>query len=153
MGILGFLITYCIWVCWEDMSGSIGGNKHLSRKSEGMKVYVYAAELLLLHSLTEWGKWLHSYCSHLLSNVGKATTWTTQPGPRLAWQVVSEREDTVRETSASWPSPWWQGSPSASKWYECLSSFLLHLASLVKSWNSECPMSCFLGPDNPSAFV
>jgi len=33
-----------------------GGNKHLSRKNEGTKVYMYATELLLLYFLTEQGK-------------------------------------------------------------------------------------------------
>lgn len=110
-----------------------------------MKVYVCAAELLLLYSLTEWGKWLRSYCSSLLSYVEKAITWTTQPGLCVAWQVVSERVDAVWETSDSQPSPWWQGSPSTSKRYECLSSFLLHLPSLVRSWNGELPHLAFPG--------
>lgn len=109
---------------WEHTPGRTGGNKPLSRKSEGIRMYVCAAELLLLYSLTQWGKWLFGYCSYLLSYVGKATTWTTQPRLCLAWQVGSEREDAVWEMSASQPSPWWQGSLPTSKCYKCLFLFI-----------------------------
>ena len=92
---------------WEGMSG---GNKHLSRKNEGTKVYMYATELLLLYFLTEQGKWLHSYCSYLPSNAGKATTPT--PSQDCVWLAAQkERMQSEKYLPDSQPPPWWEGHP------------------------------------------
>lgn len=147
--ILGFSIltavSFAEMICQEGLTEiSIWGGRVREWRSTRMPH-------ILLYSLREWGKQAHSYCSHLLSSAGKATIWATQPRPCLVWQAVSDRRDAVWEISTNHPSPWWQGSSSPSIQY--LSSFLLHLPSLVKSWNGECPRACSLGSNNPPAFV
>lgn len=39
-GTIRLFNSYCSQFCWYDMSGRIERNKHLSRKSEGMKLCV-----------------------------------------------------------------------------------------------------------------